>query len=68
MISRKPWYRSKTIIGALVAGASAVASMTGIDLDAEAQKTVVSTILEGSTIGGSILALFGRLKADTEIR
>lgn len=63
----KPWYTSKTIWGSIIALIAAVASAFGVEIDQHMQSTVVEAALQLVAIGGSILAVFGRMTATTKI-
>lgn len=63
----KPWWQSRTIIGAGVAAASGIASLAGYHVPVEVQgqaTDLVATV--GGVVGGAI-AFWGRLKATTTI-
>lgn len=59
----KPWYRSKTVWGAVVAVLAAVASLLGFDVDDAAQATLVDSLLQAAGAAGALFALFGRIVA-----
>ena len=63
----KPWYASKTIWGSIVALLAAVASAFGVEIDQQMQTTFVETALQLVAVGGSVVAVFGRMTADTMI-
>ena len=69
-MDKKPWYKSKTIIGIIVillGAAIGIAKQFGIELPFLAEgnlEQVAATIL---TVIGSIVAWIGRLKADKRI-
>lgn len=67
MQDTKPWYSSRTILGSLIAVAAALAGVVGISIDQDTQSMMVDAILQIVTVGGSILAIFGRLSADKRI-
>lgn len=56
----KPWWLSKTIIGALV---TLIGTAVGMDADGMQQLTG-----ELVTLAGAALAVYGRIKANTPIR
>ena len=64
----KPWWRSRTIWGAGIAGASVLGGMAvGFQLDAETQRVVADQttafVTAGVALGGTLLAIYGRFKA-----
>ena len=62
----KPWWQSKTIIGAAVA---ILAPVLGVVLKAEIPQEDLSDVIVGLvTAAGGILAIYGRVKANTEIQ
>ena len=63
----KPWYASRTIWGSIIALVAAVASAFGVEIDQQMQSTVVESALQLVAIGGSIVAVFGRMTATTMI-
>ena len=63
MTDFKPWYASKTIWGAVVALLAAIASAFGVDIDQQMQANFVDTLLQLVAVGGSAIALFGRINA-----
>lgn len=66
--AEKPWYESKTIIGAVVAVGSGLAAAFGIVLAPEDQSAIVDVVVAlGASVGG-LLAIYGRVKAKTTLR
>ena len=63
----KPWYASRTIWGSIVALLAAIASSFGMEIDAQMQTSFVETALQLVAVGGSIIAVFGRMNATTKI-
>ena len=63
----KPWYQSKTVWGALVAILAGVLQAGGIDIDADGQAQLADSLVALSGIVGGLLALYGRLSADTKV-
>lgn len=69
----KQWYKSRAIIGALVTLVAALLSVFKVlDLDAEDQGFLTDNILAITTGGGAVvgcaLAIYGRVKAKTDIK
>lgn len=63
----KPWYASRTIWGSIIALLAAVASAFGVEIDQQMQTTFIESVLQLVAIGGSMLAVFGRMTATTQI-
>ncbi|WP_264047520.1 hypothetical protein [Methylobacterium flocculans] len=68
----KPWYQSRTIIGAGIMGGSVLGGLAfGLTLDAETQRVladqVTTWIIATSMLGGTVLAIVGRFKAEKAI-
>lgn len=69
----KEWYKSRTIIGTLIALVAALLSMFKvIDLDASDQGFLTDNVLTITTgsgaLFGCVLAIYGRIKAKTSIK
>lgn len=62
----KSWVTSKTVWGAIIAALSAIAS-TVFKLDEVPIDIVTELALNLATISGSILAIYGRIKAVKKI-
>jgi hypothetical protein len=63
----KPWYQSKTILGAGVTVAASIGALMGIDISAADQSAITESLMAiAGGIGGAI-AIYGRIKADTPI-
>jgi hypothetical protein len=60
----KPWWRSRTIIGALVVLAAQGARLAGWDVDTS---LTTDLAIEAATIIGGLLAWFGRVRAEAPI-
>ena len=63
----KPWYASRTIWGSIIALLAAVASAFEVEIDQQMQTTFIESVLQLVAIGGSMLAVFGRMTATTQI-
>ncbi len=60
----KPWWKSKGVIGGLVAVIAGLAGLFGVDVD---QPVLTDIILQvGAAIGG-VLAVIGRIKAEKPV-
>ncbi|MCA1907908.1 MAG: hypothetical protein LDL39_06065 [Magnetospirillum sp.] len=64
----KPWYLSRTIIGAVIAMIAAALKNFGIALDDTAQQDLINLVLTGAELGGGALAIYGRVAASTVIK
>lgn len=64
----KEWYRSKTIWGASVALAGAIAGLFGVETSVEANEALVAALTNLATAVGALLAIFGRFQASEPIR
>ena len=67
MIEDKPWYASSTIWGALIAVAASLGGLIGINLSAQDQAALTEIALQLASVGGALLAIYGRLRADRRI-
>lgn len=63
----KPWWQSRTLWGAGVTVASAVAGAAGYGIPADVQGQVVDLLSIGGSLVGGVLALWGRVKADRAV-
>ncbi|MCZ4288021.1 hypothetical protein [Hoeflea alexandrii] len=67
MTDMKPWWQSKTLWGAIVAIASSVFGLAGLELgDADAE-TLTGLLTSLGVVLGGIIAIVGRLKAKSRI-
>lgn len=66
MIEEKPWYNSKTIWGSLVAVASSLLSMAGIEVAPINHAEIADSLVQLIGAAGALFAVYGRLSA-TEI-
>ena len=67
MTDQKKWWMSKTVWGVIVMLLSSALATTGIPLTPEIQGTVVELIMQGITVAGGALAVYGRITAKAEI-
>lgn len=65
-ISEKPWWESKTIVGAIVAMIGVLASMFGFEVVDNA--AVSEIIMELMSIAGLLFAIYGRIVAEKPIK
>ena len=70
-VENKPWYLSKTIWGAVIGVAAGGLALAGHGLSSDAQTwladEVVQVIEAGATVVGGLLAIYGRVRAETRI-
>ncbi|TCD14594.1 hypothetical protein E0D97_08530 [Oricola cellulosilytica] len=67
MNDQKPWYLSKTIWGALVSVSATVAMMAGMPVDAGSQAVLTESILQTISAVAAIVAIVGRVGANSRI-
>ncbi len=60
----KPWYKSKTIWGSIVAVIALIAGMFGYQVDAASQQEIVTAMVG---VAGGIFAIWGRFKAVSKV-
>lgn len=64
----KKWYESSGMWGGLIALVSAVlAPVLGVTLDAALQADITSAVVAGGGVVGSLLAIWGRIRATKTI-
>lgn len=63
----KVWYTSKALWGAVVAILASLLSLFHVNLDSTAQSSVVELLIQGATLIGAVVALYGRIKADSKL-
>ena len=62
-LTTKPWWQSKTMMGAAAAVVAGLLGLLGVDVDASTQDMIIQNIASiASTLGG-LLAAYGRVKA-----
>lgn len=67
-IDTKPWWASRTIIGAIVSVLALIAGNFGVSIAPEMQGEIVTLVLTLVGVAGSGLSIYGRLKAQKGIR
>lgn len=60
----KPWWQSKTVIGAGAVLAATVAKQAGVEIGPDA---LTDTILSGIQFIGGLVAIYGRIAARTQL-
>jgi uncharacterized membrane protein len=64
----KPWYLSKTIIGAVITVLALVAGVFGYGIGPEEQAAIADYIVTLGGVVGGLLAIYGRVKADKAVK
>jgi hypothetical protein len=59
----KVWYKSRTMIGSIVAVVALVINASGFNVDAALQSTIADTAVDVGGIIGAVTALYGRILA-----
>ncbi|NKB51641.1 MAG: hypothetical protein GKR97_05360 [Rhizobiaceae bacterium] len=67
MNSFKKWYLSRTIWGSIVALIAATASAFDIEIDDATQTAFIDVVLQLVAVGGSMVAVVGRISATSMI-
>lgn len=60
---KKPWYKSKTIIGAAITLLALIMDNLGMHITVDEQTAIVELILKGIEIVGPIICIQGRVTA-----
>lgn len=68
MTGNKPWYLSRTLWGAGVAMFASLGALTGIHLSGTDQTSIVDAGMQIASAAGALIAIVGRLAADTTLR
>ena len=64
----KEWYKSKTVWGGLIAVGSAIAGAFGVAVSTDTQDQIAElAVVVGGAVGG-LLAIYGRVKAEQQIK
>lgn len=67
MTGSKPWYQSKTIIGLFLLLFGVLANRSEWNFGGDEKAALEALILNATTLVGSVLAFWGRLKAKTTL-
>lgn len=59
----KVWYKSRTMIGSIVAVAALVINASGFNVDAALQSNIADAAVDVGGIIGAVVALYGRILA-----
>ena len=65
---QKKWWESKAVVGGLITVGAAVAGGFGIVIDADAQDQIAECVVVAATAIGGLLAIYGRVKAESKIK
>ncbi len=68
MLNEKAWYQSKTIWGALVSILASLLAGFDVHLDPAVRQEAVDAFYQASAVIGALVAIYGRLSAETAIR
>ena len=68
----KPWWQSRTIVGAGIAGGSVLGGIAfGFSLDSETQQLLTDQttafVVAGGALGGTLLSIWGRFNASRQV-
>lgn len=67
-LPEKPWWQSRTIIGAAVTTVALVLNLTGVATVSDAEQTeLLDFAMQGIALGGALVAFWGRFQAKTEV-
>lgn len=64
----KPWYRSRTVWGALIAIAASLANAAGIEVTAGDEAELADLLVAAAGTAGGLIALYGRIFARRTVR
>ena len=64
----KPWYRSRTVWGALVAIFASLAHAAGVEVTAGDEGELADLLVAAAGAAGGLVALYGRIAARRRVR
>jgi hypothetical protein len=64
----KPWYKSRTVWGALIAIAASLANAAGIEVTAGDEGELADLLVAAAGTTGGLIALYGRIFARRPVR
>ena len=67
MFEKKPWYKSKTIVAAIVAVVLSVAAACGVEGLGGEKDAIVEAVMEIAVAVAGVIAIYGRVKAKENI-
>lgn len=59
----KPWYQSRTIWGAIIAGVAAIAQAAGLSISESEQTQIITAVTGAGEMFGLLVVFLGRIKA-----
>ncbi len=66
-VASKPWYRSKTVWGGIIAIGASLAHGFGVDIGAADQSQLADLAVALAGTAGGVFAIYGRVKAKGDI-
>ena len=67
MEDQKAWYLSRSILGSIVTIIALVAGLFNLTIDTETQNGIVELAMVIAGVFGSVVAIYGRIKASKTI-
>ncbi len=67
MDNTKAWYKSKTVMSSLVTVLASLIGLAGIVIEPAMQATITNTLLGMTTVVTGVLAIYGRVTANTKV-
>lgn len=64
----KEWYKSRAMIGSIVAVAALILSNAGFEIDGVMQGEIADKFLEATAFAGSVFAMVGRVLATKTLK
>ena len=64
----KSAFKSRTVIGGVIAVGAGIADLFGVPVDAGTQASLASTLVDLASAVGGLLAIWGRIKATHTVR
>ena len=61
--TNKPWYQSKTIIGATLSTICGASAVFGLSIGQDTQSHIIDIVLALGAVASSVFAIYGRVKA-----
>lgn len=64
----KPWYKSRTVWGALIAIAASLANAAGVEVTAGDEGELADLLVAAAGVIGGLVAVYGRISARRPVR
>ena len=64
----KPWYRSRTVWGALIAIAASLANAAGVEVTTGDEGEMADLLVAAAGTIGGVIAIYGRISARRPVR